>query len=145
MTQKGPAKPKILIIEDDEFMTRILTREFAISGLTNYTIVTREKDVMSEFKRFAPNIIVLDILLPDKSGFEALKEVRKMKSRKKIPVFILTNYNNPHYRRLAKMLGVQEYLIKSNTLVSDLIKKIKEITSNRTALPQSKPAPSKKK
>ncbi len=119
--------PKILIIEDDQFMVRILTREFNQAGLTNYQIVNDGMDVLKEFKKYKPDLAVLDILLPGKTGLEALKDIRKLKEGKKIPVFILTNYNNPEYRKLAGNLSVSDYLIKSNTLVSELIQKIKSL------------------
>ncbi|OGZ98305.1 MAG: hypothetical protein A3D41_04195 [Candidatus Sungbacteria bacterium RIFCSPHIGHO2_02_FULL_41_12b] len=119
--------PKILIIEDDQFMVRILTREFNQAGLTNHQIVNDGSDILKEFKKYKPDLIVLDILLPGMTGLEALKDIRELKEGKKIPVFILTNYSNPEYKKLAKRLGVRDYLIKSNTLVSELIKKIKEI------------------
>ena len=126
MTKKSI--PKILIIEDDQFMVRILTREFNQAGLTNYQITSDGVDGLKEFKKYKPDLIVLDILLPGKTGLDALKDIRKLKEGKKIPVFILTNYNNPEYRKLAGKLSVKDYLIKSNTLVSELIQKIKDLT-----------------
>ena len=120
-------KPKILMVEDDDFMSNILTRELTRAGLTHYSIVARGEEALKEFKKYKPDIIVLDILLPGKSGLEALKDIRRTRGGKTIPVFILTNYGNPEYRKIANELGVKDYLIKSNTLVSDLIQKIKEI------------------
>lgn len=119
--------PKILIVEDDQFMVRILTREFNQAGLTSYQIVNDGKDVLKEFKKYKPDLMVLDILLPGKTGLEALKDIRELKDGKNIPVFILTNYGSPEFRKLAKELSVNDYLIKSNTLVSELIQKIKDL------------------
>ena len=113
-------------------MVRILTREFNQAGLTSYQIVNDGANVLKEFKKYKPDLMVLDILLPGKTGLEALKEVRELKEGKKIPVFILTNYSNPEYRKLAGELSVKDYLIKSNTLVSELIQKIKDLNENDT-------------
>jgi len=108
-------------------MVRILTREFNQAGLTSYQIVNDGASVLKEFKKYKPDLIVLDILLPGKTGLEALRDVRELKEGKNIPVFILTNYSNPEYRKLAGELSVKDYLIKSNTLVSELIQKIKAL------------------
>lgn len=123
--------PEILIVEDDQFMIRILTREFNQAGLTKYEIISNGKEVVKKFKKYKPDLVVLDILLPGKNGLEALKEIRGLKEGKDTPVFILTNYGNQEYRGLALELNVKDYLIKSNTLVSELIQKIKSLWLQR--------------
>lgn len=123
-----PAKPpRILLIEDDEFMVRILSREFSRAGLTDITIVSDGTKAKEQFEAIKPDVIVLDILLPGKSGLEALKDIRRLKEGKQTPVLVLSNYGNVAYRAEAEKLGVREYLIKSSTLVSDLIDKIKKL------------------
>ena len=89
-------------------------------------------DVVKEFKHSKPDIVVLDIFLPGKSGLEALKEIRALKEGKKTPVFVLTNYGDLEYRKEADALGIKEYLIKSNTLVNELIQKIKTAAKIKT-------------
>ncbi len=126
-TKKKSKNLKILLIEDDEFMIKILEREFKANGLINTRFVRDGERAAEEFKSYNPNVIVLDILLSGKNGLEALQDIRKLKAGKNIPVYVLSNYGTDEYREQALKLGVREYLLKANTMINDLIEKLKKL------------------
>ncbi|KKU52473.1 MAG: hypothetical protein A3H69_05650 [Candidatus Sungbacteria bacterium RIFCSPLOWO2_02_FULL_47_9] len=127
--KKGTKKttPRVLLIEDDEFMIKILEREFKTHGVSNFRFVREGEKAADEFNVYNPDVVVLDILLPGKSGLDALRDIRKLKAGKNIPVYVLSNYGTDEYREQALKLGVREYLLKSNTMISDLVEKLKAL------------------
>jgi len=76
-------------------------------------------------KKIQPDVILLDILLPQKNGFEILKELKSDSSTKKIPVVIASNLGQPEEVAKGKKLGAIAYIIKSETSIADVIKVVK--------------------
>lgn len=119
-----PKKNKILIVEDDQFLHKILAMKIkqegfeAISAYDGETALKRMKD--------APDLILLDLILPQMSGFEFLGEIRLDNKSKNVPVVVLSNLGQDEDIERAKSLGAQDYLIKANFSIDDVIKKAKE-------------------
>jgi DNA-binding response OmpR family regulator len=78
-------------------------------------------------KEFKPDLILLDLILPKKDGFEVLKELKKDKTTEHIPVIILTNLEGSADVEKALSLGATTYLVKANYELDEVVKKIKEI------------------
>ena len=78
-------------------------------------------------KKERPDLILLDLILPRKSGFDVLAEIKADEELKTIPVIILTNLENDKDVERALSLGVSTYLIKANYSLEEVMKKIKEV------------------
>lgn len=103
------------IAEDDKFMFRLYERVFKLAGHTLEVAKDGEEAIeklssMSE----KPAVIVLDVMMPKKNGFEVLETVKKNPSLKDIPVVLLTNLTGEEDKRKGLSLGATEYLIKSD-------------------------------
>jgi len=118
--------PKILFVEDEPMLQKelaeILNQEkfktlSAFDGEEGLKIAQEEK----------PNLILLDLILPKKDGFEVLKELKAGKKTKDIPVIILTNLEGVGDIEKALELGATTYLVKANYKLEDVIGKIKEL------------------
>ena len=83
-------------------------------------------DKVKEGKKEKPDLILLDLVLPDINGVEILKQARKEKGTADIPFFILTNYTNPELEKIARKLKVEKYILKTDLVPSQLVKTIKE-------------------
>lgn len=116
---------KILIAEDDEFMLELLVQEMQKSGIKNISIVKTGKDISAKVKEEKPALLLLDIILPDKNGLEALEELRTLPEGKDLPVVVLSNVSDPSDQTKAKELGVISYLIKSNMHLSEIVDSVK--------------------
>ncbi len=77
-------------------------------------------------KKEIPDLILLDIILPKKNGYEVLEELKKDEQTKKIPVILLTNLESPEDIEKAFEKGASTYLVKSDYRLEDIVKKIKE-------------------
>ena len=76
-------------------------------------------------KEKVPDIILLDLIMPEKNGFETLEELKKMPETKDIPVIVLSNLGQDTDIKQSKDLGAVDYLIKSNYSMPEVIEKIK--------------------
>lgn len=121
--------PKILLAEDDEFMILLVTQEFAKSGLSDVTVAKNGQEVVDKFKEARPDIMILDISMPIKSGLDALREVRALPGGKDVPVVMLSNFNDVSFRKQAEQLNTKAYLLKSDHLISEIIEKAKEVVA----------------
>jgi len=120
-----PKNKSILIVEDEPLLHKVLSKRLTASGFT-VTIATDGEEAIEILKEVKPSLVLLDIVLPKKSGFEVLAEIRKMPSFKKIPVLILSNLGQEKDKEQLKELGIQEYLVKSDFSLSEMVKKIEE-------------------
>ncbi len=116
---------KILLAEDDPFMTTLLAEGLKAAGFEPVFVANGE-DAVKRFSEIQPAAILLDILLPGKSGLEALMEIRRMPGGAEVPVLILSNIEETSYVREAERLKVFAYLIKANMQVADVVAKVKE-------------------
>jgi two-component system, OmpR family, response regulator VicR len=117
--------PKILLIEDEKEISELYKLKFSLSG---YAVATVEDGAraMSEIEKELPDLILLDILIPNKDGFEILKEIKKNKDPKikSIPVIMLSNLSNKQDIEEAKKMGAEDYIIKAKIDPKDMVEKI---------------------
>lgn len=119
-------KRQILIIEDDEFLRETLVRKFKKLGYRVSESITGE-DGLEVLKTAAPDIIILDLILPGIDGFEVLKKIKEDERVLRIPVFILSNFGSQEDIERGLNLGAEDYVIKTNVSPSDVIKKVEDI------------------
>lgn len=117
-------KAKILLIEDDKFISRAYSEGLKNAGF-DLTLSYDGKDALDKVKENKPDLILLDLILPVKSGFEFLSELRMLDEYKDIPVIIVSNLGQESDIKKGKELGVAEYLIKSDFFIDDVIEKVK--------------------
>lgn len=116
-------KRKILVIDDEAIfrktMAKILGDEFevfvACSGAEGNVIAQEQK----------PDLILLDVLMPEMDGIEVLKLLREGKKTKSIPVAMLTNIDKDETISESISLGARGYMIKGNYTMSEIIEKVK--------------------
>jgi CheY-like chemotaxis protein len=102
----------------------------AILETNGYRVVTAE-DGMQALEVFEQekgiDLILLDIILPKKDGFEVLKELKENDKTKEIPVVLTTNLSDPKDIQRALDLGATTYLVKSNYSLADIVAKVDEV------------------
>ncbi|PIS22963.1 response regulator [candidate division WWE3 bacterium CG08_land_8_20_14_0_20_40_13] len=117
---------KVLIIEDDESLYRMYSTEMGLSG---FKVVWHNKGngVVDKAKTENPNIILLDIILPDKDGLHILKELKSDPLTKKVPVIMLTNFGSDANVREALENGAEDFLLKYKIVPAEIVQKIRDI------------------
>ena len=126
-------RKKIFIIEDDANIASAMQAKFSIEGFevdVNHGNVGG-KELMNDIIRFAPNYIILDIMLPKVDGFELAKDIKEAEELKDVTVFVFTNLGDNDSRAKGEVLGINYYFIKSDLNIDGFVLKIKKIISNK--------------
>lgn len=118
-------KPKILIIDEDRFLRKIYKNKFTRAGFEFREAISGDEGLNKVYSE-KPDLILLDLMLPKKSGFDILTELKKDKSTKKIPVIILSNLAQEEDIKRVLSLGARDYLIKTEVSLSEVIDRVKE-------------------
>lgn len=118
-------KKKILIVEDEATLQKALTEFLTAEGFEVLSALDGEKG-LELAKSGKPDLVILDIILPKKDGYEVLTEIKSREDTKDIPVILLTNLESPENIDKAFEKGASTYLVKSNYKLEEVVKKIKE-------------------
>ena len=125
MIQSKHMQKKILIIEDDSFLQGLISRKLKTDGF-DVSIALKAADAFDLLgKGLAPDLFILDLLLPEIDGFEVLKRIRENPTYKSIPVIIFSNLSEEKDIKRVKDLGVSEFMIKANFTLDELSAKVK--------------------
>ena len=116
---------KILLIEDDPFLSSLLGNRLKKEGFDLISVKSGNEAVKT-LKKDAIDLVLLDIILPDKSGFEVLEDIKSDPQVAKTPVIIISNLGQDKDIEKAKDLGIVDYVVKSKISIDDLVKKIKD-------------------
>jgi len=125
-------KKIILLIEDDSAIIDVYktglesTGKFKVEVATLGSKAIEEMKEISQNKKKKPDLILLDIILPDINGIKVLEEIKRREETKDIPVFILTNYGSKDFKKQGIALKAEEYIIKTDCPPSKLTKLIKK-------------------
>lgn len=116
---------KILIIEDDSFLQGLASRKLKADGFEVLN-AGNHTEAFAVLEKENPNIILLDLLLPEVDGYEILKKVRENPKTKDIPVIVFSNLSEEKDIKKAQDLGIIDFMVKSNFTLDELAQKIKE-------------------
>jgi DNA-binding response OmpR family regulator len=117
---------KILIVEDDAVLQRTL-QEFLVAEKFEVICAADGEEGIRIAKKEKPDLVLLDIILPKKDGYEVIKELKGDQATTKIPIVLLTNLGGVHDVEKALELGATTYLIKSDYKLEEVVGKVKEI------------------
>jgi DNA-binding response OmpR family regulator len=118
-------KKKILIVEDDALLSNAMSHTVAYAGFDNL-IVDNGLKVLTATKNYKPNMILLDLIIPGLDGFEILRQLKADTQTKNIPVCVVSNLSNIADVKSVKVMGADEYFIKANTDLENIVKYIKK-------------------
>ena len=115
---------KILFIEDESALQRAISQVMSEGGFKILSALDGEAG-LEVAKKEVPDLILLDLILPKKDGFEVLKELKGNSSTSRIPIIILSNLEGSSDVMRAMELGSTTYLVKTNYNLDEVVEKIK--------------------
>ena len=122
-----PQKKTVLIVEDDIYMVRAYVMKLEKEDGVKVESVSNGEEASEFIKKNKPvDLVILDLMLPKKSGFDVLKEMKENKLWKGVPVVILSNLGQQEDISRGKELGADDYIIKADININEVIKKIKK-------------------
>ncbi len=123
MANESSTSKNILIVEDDEFLRSLTAKRLEKEGFAVKVAVDGE-NAINVLADYQPDIVLLDLLLPGLDGFEVLKKIKSTDAGKKTPVIIFSNLGQKEDIERAKSIGADDFLIKANFTLDDVVAKI---------------------
>lgn len=117
-------KKKVVVVEDDEHISKVYEIKLAKENIA--AMVARDgEEAVVMINTEKPDLIILDLMIPKKDGFGVLEEIKKNPDLAKIPIIILSNLGQKKDQDRALGLGANEYLVKMNYSIQEIIDKVK--------------------
>ncbi len=133
-------KTKILLVEDDEVLAKVIYEELTEAGFETLQAYDGEAGLeLAREKR--PNLILLDIVLPKKNGFDVLETLKKSPETKDIPVTMLTMLGSDEDIKKGLQLGANDYIVKSQHAVAEIVEKVKNFFAKEQHPEAEQPKP----
>ena len=115
---------KILVAEDDKFLANAYRVKLQREGY-EVKVVYDGNELLKALPEFTPDLIVLDLIMPNKDGFTTLKELKESENYKNIPVLVSSNLGQSEDIVKATKLGAEDYMTKTDLTMKDFAKKVK--------------------
>jgi DNA-binding response OmpR family regulator len=116
---------KIAIIEDDSVINQMYRMKFEAAGF-NVEVADNGTRGVAMVEAFKPDIILLDIGMPEMTGDEALAKIRSKDSSKTTPVIILTNLGEEEAPKKLRDLGIHSYIVKADLTPRQVVARVKD-------------------
>lgn len=116
---------KIAIIEDDAVISQMYRMKFETDGFDVQLANNGEKGV-ALVEHFSPDIILMDLQMPEMDGATALAAIRKNQWGKDVPVIILTNLGEEEAPKSLKDLGIHSYIVKAELTPRQVVQRVKD-------------------
>ncbi|CRH93514.1 sigma-54 dependent response regulator [Chlamydia trachomatis] len=117
-------KKKILLVEDDEVLASVYRARLEMEGFEVEEVHDGEK-ALSVAINFRPDLILLDVMMPKINGFDVLDILKNTPETMNIRIIMLTALSQEADRDRAEKLGVDDYLVKSQVVIADVIERVK--------------------
>lgn len=116
---------KIAIIEDDAVISQMYRMKFEADG---FTVETAENGLLGVelVEKMKPDIILLDIQMPEMNGDEALERIRKTDAGKNVTVMVLTNLGEEEAPKTLRALGIHSYIVKAELTPRQVVERVKQ-------------------
>lgn len=118
------SKKKILLVEDDTALASVYVSRLQLEGF-DVKHVSNGEDALSTAIDYKPDLIVLDAMMPKISGFDVLDILRNTSQTANMRIIMLTALSQAKDRERAEQLGVDDYLVKSQVVIGDVVARIK--------------------
>lgn len=115
---------KILLVEDDVSLAAVYRSRLELEGF-DVDEVHNGEDALTKALEFRPDLILLDAMMPKISGFDVLDILRNTNETASTRVIMLTALSQPKDKERAKSLGADEYLVKSQVVINDVVDRVK--------------------
>lgn len=116
-------KKKILLVEDDTALASVYRARLELEGF-DVREVHNGEDALSATLDYKPDLILLDVMMPKISGFDVLDILRNTPDTANVRIIMLTALSQPKDKERAEGLGADDYLVKSQVVIGDVIDRI---------------------
>ena len=120
------AKAKVIWVEDDEFLNSLITRKLVSEGFDVQAALNGEEGIKL-IEKDVPDVVLLDILLPEMNGYDVLEKIKSNPETKDVPVILFSNLASKEDIDKGYNLGASKFLIKSSLVPDEIVGEIEEV------------------
>jgi DNA-binding response OmpR family regulator len=125
MDLKNMHSKKILLVEDDDNLANVYLARLEVEGFEVRRVPNGE-DALASAIEFKPDLVLLDVMMPKVSGFDVLDILRNTPETANLKIIMLTALSQENDKARADQLGADDYLVKSQVVIADVIERIKQ-------------------
>jgi DNA-binding response OmpR family regulator len=114
----------ILLVEDDDALANVYVTRLQAEGFDIRRVANGE-DALAAALTYKPDLILLDVMMPKVSGFDVLDILRNTPETANLKIIMLTALSQESDKERAQSLGVDDYLVKSQVVIADVVERIK--------------------
>lgn len=122
--QVTSSQKRILLVEDDDSLANVYTTRLQAEGFDTRRVANGE-DALATALSYKPDLVLLDVMMPKVSGFDVLDIIRNTPETANLKVIMLTALSQETDRERADSLGADDYLVKSQVVIADVIERIR--------------------
>lgn len=115
---------RILLVEDDDALANVYLTRMQAEGLEVRRVANGE-EALAAALNFHPDLVLLDVMMPKVSGFDVLDILRNTPETANLKIIMLTALSQQTDKDRAESLGVDDYLVKSQVVIADVIERIR--------------------
>jgi two-component system phosphate regulon response regulator PhoB len=115
---------RILLVEDDDALANVYLTRLQAEGFDTRRVQNGE-DALAEALNYKPDLVLLDAMMPKVSGFDVLDILRNTPETANLKIIMLTALSQESDKERADSLGVDDYLVKSQVVIADVVERIK--------------------
>ena len=123
-SEPGKHPKRILLVEDDDSLANVYTTRLQGEGFDVRRVADGE-EALAAARTYKPDLVLLDAMMPKVSGFDVLDILRNTPETANLKVIMLTALSQESDQDRAKQLGADDYLVKSQVVISDVIDRIR--------------------
>jgi len=127
---------KVLIIEDDQIIANVYRNKFAVEGYQAEAVFDGESGLKT-MRTFQPDVMLLDLILPNMSGVDFIKQVRSEADFAKVPIIVFSNTYLTNLIQEAWRAGANKCLSKTNCSPKDILDVVRQTIGDSGAMPQA--------
>lgn len=120
---------KVVVIDDDPRLLKAYNLKFTNEGISTH-IVNEPVEAIEIIRNVTPHVIILDVLMPTKNGWDILHEIVSDAELRHIPVLLVSNISSKEKEAEALSSGAAAYLVKSDTPLSELVKMVRKLSAS---------------
>jgi DNA-binding response OmpR family regulator len=115
---------RLLLVEDDDALANVYLSRLQAEGFEIRRVKNGE-DALATTLSYKPDLVILDVMMPKVSGFDVLDILRNTPETANLKIIMLTALSQPSDQERAKALGVDDYLVKSQVVIADVVEAIR--------------------
>ena len=133
---KSDAQKRILLVEDDDALANVYVTRLQAEGFDIRRVADGEEALASALN-YHPDLVLLDVMMPKVSGFDVLDILRNTPETAKLKIIMITALSQDSDKQRAESLGVDDYLVKSQVVIADVVERIRHHLESQKLLKSS--------